>query len=105
MTAPFVYIYYVHVKRRTDVSISEARKNLPSLVREAERGSTVTLTRRGEAVAVLISSDRYRTYSRSAVPLGRALDDFRGSFNLDELDIEAVYEDVRDRSEGRTVQL
>jgi len=90
---------------RRDVSISEARKNLPSLVREAERGVTVTLTRRGEAVAVLISTDRYQAYAKSSVPLSlpRALDDFRKAFDLDELNIESVYEDVRDESESRAV--
>ncbi|MDZ7669890.1 MAG: type II toxin-antitoxin system prevent-host-death family antitoxin [Gammaproteobacteria bacterium] len=33
-------------------SIAEARSNLPRLVREAESGKAVELTRRGEAVAV-----------------------------------------------------
>ena len=95
------------MKEGKDVSISDARKNLPSLVRDAERGLTVTLTRRGEAVAVLISTDQYRAYAKSSVPLSlpRALDDFRNAFDLDELDIETVYEDVRDESEGRAVQL
>ena len=93
------------MKKRREVSISDARENLPTLVRDVERGLTVTLTRRGEAVAVLISTDRYQTFAKSAIPLGRALDDFRNAFDLDELDIESVYEDVRDRSEGRVVPL
>ena len=93
------------MKNKKEVSISEARENLPSLVRDAERGLTVTLTRRGEAVAVLISTDRYQTYARSSVPLSRALEDFRDTHDLDELDVESVYEDVRDRAEGRVVPL
>ena len=36
-------------------SIAEARNNLPTLVREAESGKPVELSRRGESVAVLIS--------------------------------------------------
>ena len=91
--------------RKKEVSISQARENLPSLVRDAERGLAVTLTRRGEAVAVLISTERYRTYAKSSVPFDRALEDFRDSHDLDELDVESVYEDVRDRSEGRNVPL
>jgi len=93
--------------KETEVSISDARKNLPSLVRDAERGLTVTLTRRGKAVAVMLSTDRYRTYAKTSVPMSlpRAIDDFRTAFDLDELDIENVYEDVRDESEGRAVQL
>ncbi len=93
------------MKNKKEVSISEARENLPSLVRDAERGLAVTLTRRGEAVAVLISTDRYYTYTRSSVPLGRALEDFRETHDLKELDVESIYEDVRDRSEGRVVPL
>ena len=96
-----MYIYNVHMKHEKEVSISSARQNLPSLVRDAQRGMTVTLTRRGEPVAVMISTDRYRTYAKSSVPLGRALDNFRSAFDLEQLDIESVYEGVRDRTEGR----
>lgn len=88
-----------------EVSISDARENLPSLVRDAERGLTVTLTRRGEPVAVLISTERYRTHAKSSIPLSRALEEFRNAFDLDELDIESAYEDIRDRTTGRPVEL
>jgi len=93
------------MKKKREVSFSDARKNFPSLVRNADRGLTVTLTRRGEAVAALISTDQYQVYAKSTVPssLPRALDDFRNAFDLDELNIETVYEDVRDRSGGRLV--
>jgi prevent-host-death family protein len=93
------------MKRPREVSISDAREHLPSLVRDAERGLTVTLTRRGEPVAVLISTERFRTHAKSAIPLSQALDDFRNTVDLDELDIEGVYSDVRDRTEGRDVKL
>lgn len=46
------------MKGKREVSVSEARENLPSLVRDAEHGLMVTLTRMGEADAVLISTDR-----------------------------------------------
>ena len=74
-------------------------------MRDAERGLTMHLTSRVEAVAVLISTDQYQAYAKSSVPLSlpRALDDFRNTFDLDELNIESVYEDVRDESEGRAV--
>ncbi len=36
-------------------SVAEARRNLPSLVRAAESGAAVELTRHGKSVAVLIS--------------------------------------------------
>jgi prevent-host-death family protein len=93
------------VKRAKEVSISAAREHLPSLVRDAERGLTVTLTRRGEPVAVLISTERYRAHAKSAIPFSRALEEFRSAYDLKELDIESVYEGLRDRSPGRLVQL
>ena len=74
-------------------------------MRDAERGLTVTLTRRGEPVAVLVSAERYRTHAKSSVPLSRALEEFRNAYDLDELDIESAYDDVRDRSTGRVVQI
>jgi len=40
-------------------SIAEARNNLPSLVRAAESGKAVELTRRGKPVAVLIGRRQY----------------------------------------------
>lgn len=93
------------MKRTKQVSISEAREHLPSLVRDAERGLTVTLTRRGEPVAVMISTARYRDHTKGSIPFSQALRDFRNAFDLDELDIESIYEGVRDRSEGRVVPL
>ena len=40
-------------------SIAEARRHLPKLVREAEEGMAVALTRGGEPVAVLIGWRRF----------------------------------------------
>jgi hypothetical protein len=54
---------------------------------------------------VLISTERYRAHAKSAIPFSRALEEFRSAYDLKELDIESVYEDLRDRSPGRLVQL
>lgn len=40
-------------------SIAEAKDRLPKLVHEAEAGAVVEITRRGQAVAVLISTAAY----------------------------------------------
>ena len=45
-------------------SIAEAKNNLSSLVREAERSHPVRLTRRGKPVAVLISTQQYERLSK-----------------------------------------
>lgn len=100
-----MYIYNVHMKKQREVSISDARERLPSLVRDAERGLATTLTRRGEPVAVLISTEQFRASAKSDVPLPEAIEAFRRSVDLDELNIEDVYRDVRDASQGRDVEL
>ena len=41
-------------------SIAQARDQLSRVVREAERGEPVELTRRGRPVAVVVAIDRYR---------------------------------------------
>jgi prevent-host-death family protein len=87
-------------------SISEARKRLPSLVRDAERGAAIALTRRGSTVAVLVSTDRYsKLAAKKKVDLGEAIDQFRRDFDLAELNIAEIYEGVRDKTPGRDVAL
>jgi prevent-host-death family protein len=91
------------IKRR--YSVSEARKRLPSLVREAEKGDAISLTRRGEPVAVLLSSENYTKLTADRPQLAPAIEQFRKDFDLEELDIEEIYRDVRDRTPGRDVRL
>lgn len=82
-------------------SIANARKNLPSLVHQVEEGAPVELTRRGRPVAVLLSRGEYERLTARRTDLWEAIQEFRRQASLDELDIEDVYEDVRDRSTGR----
>ncbi|MER7691194.1 type II toxin-antitoxin system prevent-host-death family antitoxin [Streptomyces sp. NPDC097610] len=46
------------------VAASEAKAVLGSLVRQAEGGQTIELTRYGKSVAVLISAERYERLTR-----------------------------------------
>lgn len=88
-------------------SIAEARENLPRLVREAEAGKAVELTRRGESVAVLIGRRQYeRLISRTRL-FSEAWDAFSREFDLAELNIELdqVFADVRDKAPGREPRL
>jgi prevent-host-death family protein len=88
------------------VSIADARNHLPGLVHEVERGKRIDLTRRGQRVAVLVSSAEYDRLRRARPSPAEALrawrsrlpDDFEG---LTEDEVEAW----RDRSPGRTVRL
>ena len=47
------------------VAISDAKARLPELVRAAEQGQTVELTRYGNTQAVIISEERYQRLTRS----------------------------------------
>jgi prevent-host-death family protein len=84
-------------------SIADARSNLPRLVREAESGKAVELTRRGEGVAVLIGRTQYERLVSRSRRFSEAWDDFRSHVDLAELDIDPdqVFGDARDDGPGR----
>lgn len=86
-------------------SISEARNNLPNLIREVEHGPPVELTRRGRCVAVLLSIDEYRRLTSAKEDLWTAVQHFRTRHDLSDLDIDQIYGDVRDHSPGREMVL
>jgi len=88
-------------------SIAEARSSLPSLVREAESGKAVELTRRGEPVAVLVGRRQYLRLTSKHRSFSEAYGDFRRDVDLEELaiDPDEVFAGVRDRTRGREVDL
>jgi prevent-host-death family protein len=86
-------------------SISEARNNLPNLIREVEHGPPVELTRRGHRVAVLLSINDFQRLTVNKEDLWTAIQRFRAKYDLSDLDIDQIYGDVRDRSPGREVVL
>ena len=85
----------------TKYSISEARNNLPHLIRCAESGAHAELTRRGKPVAVLISAEDYERFTGEHRDLWEALKTFRETHDLADLDVDEIYGNVRDRSAGR----
>ncbi|MDP9361089.1 MAG: type II toxin-antitoxin system Phd/YefM family antitoxin [Acidobacteriota bacterium] len=84
-------------------SIAEARSSLPKLVREAESGKAVELTRRGEGVAVLIGRREYQRLVSRSRRFSEAWDDFVREIELASLGIDPdeVFADVRDDAPGR----
>lgn len=88
-------------------SIAEARRNLPSLVREAENGKAVELTRRGEPVAVLLGHLAFERLASRRRGFGDAYREFAGSIDLAKLAIDPheLFGDVREESPGREVQI
>lgn len=87
-------------------SIAEARHNLAAIVHELEEQPVIELTRRGEAVAVLLSLASYRQLLPGGDGFWAAYNAFRDAFGPELLDSEAdVFSAVRDRSPGRDVAL
>ena len=84
-------------------SISDARNNLPSIVKQVEHGPAVELTRRGKPVAVLISHREYERLNLPKPDLWTAIQEWREKYNVAELDLDPdeIWGDVRDRSPGR----
>lgn len=87
-------------------SIAEARHNLAAIVHELEHQPVIELTRRGEAVAVLLSLDSYRKLLPGNGGFWAAYSTFRDTFELEQLELEADNLSAgRDRSPGREVVL
>jgi prevent-host-death family protein len=92
---------------RKQHSIAEARSNLPKLVREAESGEPIELTRRGESVAMLIGRKQYARLATHVRRFSEAWDEFTGDAELSELAIDPddVFDGVRDSRAGRDIGL
>jgi prevent-host-death family protein len=88
-------------------SIAAARSNLPQLVRRAESGEAIELTRRGESVAVLIGRKQYERLATRSRRFSEAWNEFAREVELSELaiDPEEIFGDLRDTRPGREVGL
>ena len=88
-------------------SIAEARNNLAKIVREAETGQEVALTRRGKSVAVLVGRGDYERLVSGPKSFWGAYRAFRRAVDLADLaiDPEVIFGSARDRSLGRNVSL
>ncbi|WP_428099780.1 type II toxin-antitoxin system Phd/YefM family antitoxin [Candidatus Rariloculus sp.] len=88
-------------------SIAEARRHLPRLVREAEHGKTVELTRRGAPVAVLVGHRTFERLSAGRRAFVEAYREFVEAVDLSELaiDPDEVFEGARDATPGRDVRV
>ncbi|HMA91771.1 MAG TPA: type II toxin-antitoxin system Phd/YefM family antitoxin [Polyangiaceae bacterium] len=91
---------------RQQYSIADARKNLPSLVDEAEAGCEVQLTRRGRPVAVVVSIGHYERLKANRGSFAVAYQAFRKKFPEGTSGLGSRYfERLRDRASGRKVTL
>ena len=95
--------YRVHVDQHEGAqlteqhSIADARRNLPSLVRDAENGETVEISRKGKPGAVLVSHREFERLSSGRRDFGDAYGEFANAVGLSELalDPDELFGDVR----------
>ena len=88
-------------------SIAEARQNLPTLVRSAENGAAIELTRRGKPVAVLIGQREFVRLSSGGTRFSEAWRRFAQDVDLAELtlDPDELFREARPKEAGRDVHL
>ena len=87
------------------LSIADARRNLPTLIREAENGKAVQLTRHGKPVAVLLGQQQYKQLCAGRRSFAEAYSHFAQVTDLAELalDPDALFADTRESIPGRDV--
>ncbi len=90
-------------------SIAQAKDKLIQIIRSAEEGQSVEITRRGEPVAVILSVDEYRRLSRLPQNFGEAVLAFRQQYIegqpwFEDEDIDEMF-NGRDKSPAREVDL
>jgi len=83
-------------------SIAEARSKLPSLIRKAEQGIAVMLSRRGKQVAVLLGWREYERLTSEYDGFSSAFDRFKHRVNFRELAInpEEIFTPERNDKRG-----
>ena len=86
-------------------SIAQARDRLPSLVRAAERGAEIELTRRGQRVAVLVSIATHERLNNAGSDFWARLTELRSTLPRSALVPRDQLEGLRQRDAGRPVRL
>jgi prevent-host-death family protein len=87
-------------------SVAEARENLAKMIRDAERGRAVEITRHGRPVAVLLSAASYLDLAGESRSFSDAIDTLRKQLRVAELGIDDQdFDGLRDPASGREVRL
>jgi prevent-host-death family protein len=97
-------MYIVDMPKR--YSMAEARSNLPTIIDQAEAGQEIELTRRGKAVAVVISLREFARLRGERAPFGEAYEHFLATHALSDVGLDDTFLDVkRDTTAGRKIAL
>ena len=91
--------YFIEVAKK--YSIAQARDSLARLVHEAESGQVVHLTRRGEPVAVVVSTADYARLRGEPTSFWERLEGFREQHHDEDLHDALSVGSLRDPSPGR----
>jgi len=86
------------------MTTAQARREWAKVLKIAEHGAPVEVTRNGQSVAAVVSIDQYRVIEENRKEtLSQVIARFRA--NVDPRDLEGPdpWADVRDRSSGRDV--
>jgi prevent-host-death family protein len=90
----------------TKVSVAEARQNFARLIKRAQQGKAIEITRRGEPVAVLISASEYSAITGQRSSFIDAMSPVRERLRVADLGIgDAEFEGLREESPGREISL
>jgi prevent-host-death family protein len=87
-------------------SVADARAHLPDILDDVEAGKDVQLTRRGRAVALVLSPQRYDMLRSEHTNFGDVFRAFLGRHAQEEIGLEPdFFSSIRDREPGRRVRL
>ncbi len=100
----YILMYIFRMTHR--YSIAEARSKLAQIIDQAEAGSPIELTRRGKAVAIVMSLREYERLHADRPLFGDVYRNFLKKHSLKEVGVDADFaRSVRDKSAGREVPL
>lgn len=88
-------------------SVSDARRSLPQIIRDAEVGKETHITRRGQVVAVLIGASEFERLKSTRHEFMQTYRRFREQVDPDDLipDVDEFLRGLRDPTTGREFSL
>lgn len=99
-----MYMYIESMAKR--YSIAEARSSLPTIVDQVESGEEIELTRRGKAVAVVVSLRELARLRGERVSFGDAYRRFLTTHTLHDVGLDdGFFAAARNTATGRKVAL
>ena len=88
------------------MTAAQARRDWAKVLRSAERGTRVEVTRNGQPIAVVISIDAFHALEAAKKEtLSDVIGRFRASVDPRDLEGPDPWADVRDHSPGREIHL